>query len=287
MLLKIGIDRPIFAYYDQELFNNKQLSITKVGIGFDLTEQDTTDYGTDDFTVKKNLYLTQFCKITGGYKYYSNYKDQSTPFIDFCFFNSQSLVVISGGFTVGAFIDIFDKKTTWYTNNRINWINAGITLGYDFTSLNKDLIIAPLVSVGFGYSSFRLDTLTVTNLDEKYRMNMSNFGKFIIKLKTLYRSLSLDIGIDNGHGGDNNTDIYNGYGELTFRIWENKTLTDNYNKAIHCFFNALDLYLNYSHDRLEIPNKNADGTLNTAYSKDYDMFKFGIAVKLGKINFYN
>jgi hypothetical protein len=278
------LDRPIYGYYDQTILMDKNIGISRIGIGFDGEINDTLVQGID-YLHSKMYRRTQFCNLSIGYKYYTNNKNESYPFVDFSLFKTSIFNELFGGFCISPFVNLFERRTTWYSKNNIEWINLGIPIGYDIVSSKNDFIFAPLVYIKFGLKTFKPDTLICINLDKQYRNYSYQWFDFGASLKTVFKYFSLDLTTNSEIGYKLNTTKT--FAELAYTIWKDRNITNLDSTKQQYFLNTFKIYLSYNKELLEIEKYDDNDKRSLIYSIKIYIIRFGVSARLGKIDFFD
>jgi hypothetical protein len=264
---------------DEELINKKNIGIIKVGTGYDEIVNDSMLFIKGEF-FKKNFIELQLCNVELGYKYYGENNGKSFPFLDFNLGKINLFSETYSSLSFDGLIKLFEKKTTWFSNEDLKWLNIKAGLGYDFAGDNFDLILSPIAYFGFGYETLKLDTLSCTNLDNDYRNTKILFCDYGIKFKTKYKSFSLDLLAKQDIGVKEEFKITLYSVDLAYTVWKTRSFILHDNTQTSNFFNAFRIYLGYDIESLKIFKKIDENNFKTLYSISNNILKFGVYLYL-------
>ena len=280
IILKGVIDRPIYSFVERTSLSDNSSQISKIGIGFD-GEIYVNEANGMDYAHRKQFIRLQFLTLSGVYKQYENISDNSVWYTNFNLFKFHFLDETFGGFVIGINANIFELKTTWYSNNNIDWAKVGLSFGYDFMSSHKDLIIAPTLNANVGIETLKADTLTCLNLQKAEQSDKLQFLEASINLKVAYKSLSLDM--YSRFNGGNDLMISTKGGKLAFTLWNDRNPEKSKTSKSNYSINVMKIFVSYNFEDFDVLDDNSDSIYNIGHT----MYRAGISAKLGKIEFFD
>jgi len=283
--VKYLIDRPISASFEQTSFTNEATGISRVNLGFDSEYYNAKQVGHEGF-ISRDFTRAQFCNISPGYKYYAGNKKNNFAFVDFNLFQWKSFIPSPFGFTYGAYVNIFSKKTKWFSNNYTDWANGGIIFGLMYPFSRYDIVIGAYLQGGLGFMVFKPDTLTCPNLINDFRATNYRISESLVTFAVIYKSFNFEYsGYLSGSTGSNSFTTENESFKLSYTLWKDRTYTDS-DDFDSSFLNTFKVYLSYNIEKLSIGKVDKKDSANATYNINNKMINLGVSFSLGKLNIY-
>lgn len=277
--------RPIYAHVAQSGLTDNSVGVTDVDFGFD-GETKNGAFSGIDYNYGRSRSRIQFLNAGLSYKKYADNPGQSSPFLNGYLCKLNHSLEFPGGLAFTYNANIFDKKTTLYSNTDIEWFSGGMGIGFDVLRGFEDMQLMPVFYYNLGFSTYKPDTLVFPNIPDGLRNVQYELGVGGIKLYGMYKSFDIYAvysgAIGRGH-------VYRSQlsGEISYTFWKENQTDAKFGGQEKYYQNNFKVFagfstLTYSSVRYTDSEGNHRG-----YDYDYmvNMFKAGISCRLGK--FFN
>ena len=267
--------KPVVGSYEQTQFTNETTGLSEVSLGFGEENFKIHSAHLGEVVEINNLDL---CKIGLGYKYYSDNRKANFDYIDFNLYNWKIVTTVFPDFYAGAAINLLNKKTTYFSNNYIDWGTGSLLLGVMIPYYGDYNIIDLNGQIGFGLSTFKPDTIICPNLRENLKKYNYQLGYISLNLSMNYKAVDLALSVE-GKGSIPDSAFLSRIvsAKLSYSFWKGRTYTSA-DEDKPAFPTLFQIYLGFTFNNLSIGNPN-----NPVYSKELRMFDIGVSYNFGKL----